>query len=186
MPPRTSQTHPLLVDFVPVPRGRLGMTFAPGKVQPHPASGAPWARDLQVDVHRLHSVFGANVVVSVIELGELEELGIAGLGATLGSLGMRWIHVPVVDVGVPEDPSTWINAMQQVHADLEDGLTVVVHCKGGLGRTGTFAASILASFGAEPREAIAAVRAARKGTIENVLQENFVGRAATLWRDELR
>lgn len=76
--------------------------------------------------------------------------------------------------------------MRQVHTDLEDGLTVVVHCKGGLGRTGTFAASILASFGVEPREAIAEVRVARKGAIENARQENFVARAATLWRDGLR
>ena len=48
---RTSQTHPLQIAQVwPGPKmGRIGLTFCPGKKQPHAATGA-WDRDLETDV----------------------------------------------------------------------------------------------------------------------------------------
>ena len=40
---RTSQSYPLQIDTLrPVGRGRLGLTFCPGKVDPHAQTGA-WA-----------------------------------------------------------------------------------------------------------------------------------------------
>lgn len=53
MKPRTSQTHPIRVDWLPenlagMP-GWLGMTFAPGKSATS-AFDNPWQRDLATDV----------------------------------------------------------------------------------------------------------------------------------------
>lgn len=50
----------------------------------------------------------------------------------------------------------------------------MIHCLGGLGRTGTIAGRLLVEFGASPNEAIHAVRAARIGTIETRKQEEYV------------
>ena len=53
---------------------------------------------------------------------------------------------------------------------------MVIHYRGGLGRTGTVAARLLVEFGMGPEEAIAAVRKARPGAIENAEQEDYVRR----------
>ena len=51
----------------------------------------------------------------------------------------------------------------------------MVHCRGGLGRTGTVAACVLIALHRySANEAIAAVRAARKGTVQTSEQEDFV------------
>ena len=49
-----------------------------------------------------------------------------------------------------------------------------MHCRGGLGRTGIVAASLLIGFGIGPRDAIVAVRKARPGAIETLQQERYV------------
>jgi ADP-ribosylglycohydrolase/protein-tyrosine phosphatase len=180
--PRTSISDPLRVDFVTTHTpGRLGMTFAPGKTQPNAMEGT-WRRDLAVDLRRLRAVYRADVLVSVIEAEELHALGIDGLAAELGALGIRWLHVPVRDVDVPDDDRAWLRAVRVVRACLADGQTVVVHCKGGLGRTGTFAASVVATYGTAPAESIAMVRAARADTIETRRQEDFVTEVYGAWR----
>ncbi|PLS84968.1 MAG: hypothetical protein CYG60_15075, partial [Actinobacteria bacterium] len=51
----------------------------------------------------------------------------------------------------------------------------VVHCRGGLGRTGTVAACVLVALGRHSaNEAVDAVREAREGTIQTDEQEDFV------------
>ena len=55
---------------------------------------------------------------------------------------------------------------------------------GGLGRSGTIAACVLAARGVEPGRAIELVRAARPGAIENAAQEAFVGQFREAWRSE--
>ncbi|MGH7084161.1 MAG: hypothetical protein ACREFN_04140 [Acetobacteraceae bacterium] len=49
-----------------------------------------------------------------------------------------------------------------------------VHCKGGLGRTGTIAARLLIECGRQPHEAMAIVRRARPRTIETPEQETWL------------
>ena len=47
---RTSQSHPLFIDSVSIPRGGiLGMTIAPGK-KGQSVFGGDWDRDLVADI----------------------------------------------------------------------------------------------------------------------------------------
>jgi ADP-ribosyl-[dinitrogen reductase] hydrolase len=183
---RTSETHPIRVDFVAVTApGKLGMTFAPGKRQNDALTGR-WARDLNIDLDRLCTIYGAELVVSVMEVKELGALCIPSLSSALGARGIGWLHVPVVDGGVPEEGHTWLGALRLVRSRLLDGRTVVVHCMGGLGRTGMFAAAVLITFGTAPALAIEQVRAARPGSIETRAQEQFVMTFDKRWREDVR
>jgi len=55
-----------------------------------------------------------------------------------------------------------------------DGQSIVVHCRGGLGRTGMVAARLLVELGEKPVTALQRVRAARPGAVETVEQEEYV------------
>lgn len=61
---------------------------------------------------------------------------------------------------------------------LRKGETIVIHCMGGLGRTGLMAAGCLiaATRDLTPEDAIEIVRQARPGTLETRQQENYISK----------
>lgn len=169
--PRTSATHPLRIDAVPAPGGGLiGMTFCPGKVQPNGFTGA-WDRDLGLDLDAIRA-WGAEAVVTLIEAWELDRYHVPRLGDEVRARGMEWHHLPIVDGDVPRAPfdAAWPVAGPALRAHLQAGRRVVLHCLGGLGRTGTVAALLLAELGQAPAAAIPAVRQARPGALETAAQ----------------
>jgi protein-tyrosine phosphatase len=174
---RTSDSHPLRVDFVeelPLP-GRLGLTMAPGK-KGWSNYGGPWDRDLQSDLERLVSVYRTDVLVSLLEPYEFELLEIPDLLESARQRGMRVRHLSIRDVSIPgsEKRGEFEGLVAEIADELKAGRTVVTHCRGGLGRAGLTAACVLVRCGAEPDEAIATVRRFRKGAIETLQQERFV------------
>ena len=175
-PLKTSGSDPLQVQFVgPLSvgvTGRLGMTFAPGK-RAAGISGR-WERSLQIDLARLRSVFAVEVLVSLIETRELLELGITALAEVARATGIEVRRFPIPDGGVPADEQAFVADVRTTVASLRAGKVVVVHCRGGLGRTGLYAAACLRALGEPGDRAIARVRAAREGTIETREQEDFV------------
>lgn len=65
----------------------------------------------------------------------------------------------------------------KVVSRLESGKNVVVHCRGGLGRTGVVAAGVLVALGKHGADdAIRAVRGGRRGTVQTEEQADFVRR----------
>jgi protein-tyrosine phosphatase len=50
----------------------------------------------------------------------------------------------------------------------------VIHCRGGVGRSGLVAGLILVERGCAPRDAIRQVRISRPGAIETAAQEQYV------------
>jgi len=172
---RTSQSHPLQIDTLgPVGQGRLGLTFCPGKHDPYAQTGA-WHRDLDTDVRTLRD-WGASTVVTLMETHELELLRVPDLGERVSRAGLRWWHLPIVDGGVPnrQFEYAWNRAGEDLRRRLAVGEGVVIHCRGGLGRTGIVAARLLVEFGEAPESALFRVRRARAGTVENWLQEGYV------------
>jgi ADP-ribosyl-[dinitrogen reductase] hydrolase len=176
MPARTSATHPIRVDFIPKHEhglaGQLGMTFAPGK-KAHGIDGH-WDRDLVADLGRLRHEYATDVLVSLIEDHELGKLHIQGLPATASDAGIALDRFAIPDGGVPADADQFAELVRRTVKRLEAGKTVVIHCRGGLGRTGVLAAACLRDLGVDADGAIGIVRAARPGTIENAAQEDFV------------
>ncbi len=88
---------------------------------------------------------------------------------------MAWLHLPIIDGGAPDGKfeTLWLSAGKMLHAELSCGRLIVLHCRGGLGRTGTVAARLLMERGVMVEEAIRRVRAARLGAIETTEQEDY-------------
>ena len=177
----TSETHPIYADFVPeehtkVP-GRLGMTFAPGMKTP--GRRGRWDRDLETDLRVLREEYGADVLVSVIEEHEYGGYGIPELFERDRVEGIEVIRFAIEDMNVPREAEVqeYEELIRGIVERMRDGKNVIVHCRGGLGRTGTVAACVLVTLGDHSAdEAIDAVRVARKGTVQTSDQEEFVRR----------
>ena len=84
--------------------------------------------------------------------------------------------MPIADFKAPdhEFKKKWITTKTLLKNDLLKGSNIVLHCKGGIGRSGTIAALILIEHGEENANAIKCVRKKRQGAIENEVQEQFV------------
>lgn len=177
---RSQRSPPIQVDFLPSTAlllpGRLGLTVAPGTWQAFRTLDSRSTRELiERDVSSLATVHGAHAVVTLQEAGEMHRLGLAGLLQAVKAAGMFSLWLPIPDCDAPERPTHAVALVGEIVSLLRDGKTVVVHCLGGLGRSGTIAACVLVQLGAAPEEAIAKVRAARKGAIQTEVQELFVG-----------
>jgi ADP-ribosyl-[dinitrogen reductase] hydrolase len=98
---------------------------------------------------------------------------------------MDWHHLPIPDYGSPDSifEDRWIYSGNRLRPSLRAGKKVVIHCKGGLGRSGTIAARLLVELGVKPAAAIREVRAARHGAIENRAQEYHVGSSKPMASD---
>jgi len=184
----TSETHPLRVDFLesseyPLLR-KLGLTFAPGKKQLGAVSGN-WDRDLKSDCYRLRHHYQMDTLVSLVEESELSDLGIADLENECRVQGIELIRFPLKDFSVPPSPKQFAVLIREIVKRLKDGKTVAVHCKGGLGRAGLTAACAVIALSdckVSGAGAIEAVRAARKGAVETLEQETFVGNFSEHWQ----
>lgn len=171
--PGTSCSSPLLIAEVPVPPapGCLGLTICPGKKDP----SRGWDRDLHADIDVIRK-WGAVAVLTLIEDHEFSLLCVEGLGDAVRAAGMVWHHLPIVDVSVPDRrfEQAWMDIRATLHQQLDAGQRILIHCRGGLGRSGLVAGTMLAERGVPSLTAIDLVRKSRPGAIETFEQERYV------------
>ncbi|MDB5874662.1 MAG: phosphatase [Ramlibacter sp.] len=177
MRPRTSFSHPLHIASVPCApwaSGVIGVTFCPGKWGDS-LYGAPWRRDLDVDLDVIHS-WGASLALSLIEDHEFALLRVPGLGEAFGERGIAWYQMPIVDLRPPDGAfhEAWTREGAVAVDTLKGGGKVLVHCRGGLGRAGTVGCMLLMELGATCAESLQRIRAARPGAVETAAQEQYL------------
>jgi ADP-ribosyl-[dinitrogen reductase] hydrolase len=170
---RTSLTDPLKIAEVSSPgqRGLIGITLCPGKKD----LPRGWDRELEADLAAIRA-WGAEAIVTLIEEHEMVMLKVTAPPQMAARHDIRWVHLPIPDVCPPDHrfEAEWAVAGPELRAIVQRGGSVLVHCRGGLGRAGTIAARLLVEMGMEPAAAIAAVRRARPGAIETWEQEAHV------------
>ncbi len=154
--------------------GTLGVTFCPGKSDPM-ASDGMWSRDLPSDLGGARA-WGAHALVTLLEDHEFDLLNVRELGDMAESAGLDWYHLPIPDMAAPgwQFERRWVYAGVRLRRLLRRGGKVLIHCRVGLGRSGTIAARLMVELGLPPAEAISQVRKARPGAIQTSEQENHV------------
>lgn len=175
---RTSTSHPLAIGTLETGsnRGRIGVTFCPGKHQQFSMTGT-WQRDLDLDLNAIVR-WGATHLLTLVERWELSDLGVAHLPEAASMRGLQWHHFPIIDGTVPGAASEerWAALSAILLSALARGESVVIHCKGGLGRAGTMAARLLLSAGVstDAEDAVARIRAVRPNAVETAVQERYL------------
>jgi len=88
--------------------------------------------------------------------------------------GIQGLHFPILDMGIPPTPRAADRLCQTILAAIEEGLPALVHCKAGIGRTGTILACCLVALGRTPDQARLELRRAHPSYIQADVQERFI------------
>ncbi len=92
-----------------------------------------------------------------------------------GTFSWRQKMFPIKDFNVPEDREAYLGLARELASALRSGERLLIHCAGGIGRTGTLAVVILLALGLGELEALQAVEMAGSGP------ENDKQRALVTW-----
>jgi hypothetical protein len=148
-PTHTSETLPISVDILTAEQlakpGQIGLTIAPGRQDED--GKAIWNRDLQTDLVRLRQHYGVDRLVCLLGAEEREALGIPTLLEKAKALGMTTENLAIVDDELPTSMEEFSALVDRILNAASEGETVVIHCRGGTGRSGTVAAACLVRLG---------------------------------------
>ncbi|WP_372370551.1 dual specificity protein phosphatase family protein [Candidatus Uabimicrobium sp. HlEnr_7] len=87
--------------------------------------------------------------------------------------GFREEHFPIRDMSTPKLEETFFLCQRILNA-IAEGEIALLHCKAGLGRTGTVLACCLISKGKTAIEALDYIRIRNRGYIQTLEQEDFL------------
>ena len=131
---------------------------------------------MAIDLQAVKS-WGATAWLNLLTATEMLDLKVGNLEVAVKGSGIRYFRLPIEDVDVPDATfeRSWKTAGAQLREVLLRGGKTLIHCKGGLGRSGMIAARLIVELGAAmPEEAIRRVRVSRRGAIETPAQEQHV------------
>ncbi len=129
--------------------GRLGM-------MPRPRGG-----DWLEDELALFKRQGVNVLVSMLESDEAHRLELDQEQTLCEAQEIEFHTYPVRDRDVPTSQREVCELATTLAEKLSDGQDVIVHCRGGIGRSGLMAASIMIVLGLGVDEVLSRLRKTR-------------------------
>ena len=123
------------------------------------AMAMPNARSLESDLQALGNT-GIDKILCLLEEAESQQLGLQNQPSLTEKTGMEFQRFPIPDYGVPDFLDLQI-LITQIRRDLEDGKHLLVHCRGGVGRTGLICSCVLVTMGQNVPDAISIVTSKR-------------------------
>jgi protein-tyrosine phosphatase len=129
-------------------------------IMPRPRMGE-WLADEISGWHRM----GLRNVVSLLEIDESRELGLADEASLCREAGLQFVSFPIPDRGIPLNQKGFAELVDDLAERLRSGDSVGIHCRAGIGRSGLLGASVLGAFGVSPESAFAMLSRARGVTV---------------------
>ncbi len=132
-------------------------------ISPLPGRYGDYGTDLD-----LIASWAPGIVLSMTTEVEMLQHGARNFGADIQGRACRWVHLPIDDFGVPGQDvlEQWPDASASARQALSGGGRVLVHCKGGCGRSGMIALRLMIECGEKPRDALARLRSVRPCAVE--------------------
>ncbi|GIR94121.1 MAG: protein-tyrosine-phosphatase [Alphaproteobacteria bacterium] len=116
-------------------------------------------------------------VVSLVEVHEFDQfISYPKFEEKIGKRNFSWFFHPLKDMTAPDEifRERFFETQSHLLENLRSGKKIAIHCKGGLGRSGTIAALLLRHLGFSAEKSIELVRKSRPGAIETEEQEIFI------------
>jgi protein-tyrosine phosphatase len=90
-----------------------------------------------------------------------------------------WLHLPIVDFGVPNhnEKNLWNETLKQLVDILKQDGRILVHCKGGQGRSGMLLLKLLVLQGESGEVALKRIRDIRPNAVETDTQYAWATKA---------
>ena len=151
--------------------GRLGL-------MPRPEGGSKLAGEV-----RALKKEGVDRLVSLLPVEEARQLGLAEEASACAKADIVFESFPIEDFEVPDELESAIAFLRELIAHLNKGESVVIHCLGGIGRSGMMTAGVLVLTGIPPEEAIDRVSDARQLTSPDTREaREWVLKLGKIWK----
>lgn len=136
-------------------------------ISPIPGAEGDYAGDVQ---HLIE--WKPAIVISLVSEVEMVAAGAGGMWHDLVEAGCRWEHLPITDFGVPDAAfeEAWPVVSANARRALMGGGRILVHCRGGCGRSGMVALRLMVELGEAADDALARLRAVRSCAVETDAQ----------------
>jgi protein-tyrosine phosphatase len=92
---------------------------------------------------------GFDQVVSLLEPAEAEALGLAREAELVAARSMKYVSFAIPDMGLPASSEDFACLAQALFTQIAAGSNTLVHCRGGIGRSGLLAAAVLMQGGTD-------------------------------------
>ena len=127
---------------------------------------------------------GVGLLVSLLEPGEAQALGLARTSELARHLNLDFIGFPIPDFGTPANLDDFADLAKTLAKRLQTGMSIVCHCRGGIGRSTLLAAAAMVSLGDDPSTVFDAISRARGLVVpDSARQVEWFGRVAKSFRE---
>lgn len=142
-------------------------------IVPRPRGG-DW---LETEIRAWKAV-GIDAIVSLLGSAEEWELGLQEEAEASRATGIRFISFPIPDRQTPASAEKLLGLNEHLLSLLENGKSVAIHCRQGVGRSALLAATLLVEAGVSPDEAFRRIEEARGCAVPDTPEQR-------LWVEQL-
>ncbi len=93
-----------------------------------------------------------SVLVSLLEMDEVVELGLREEEKLCRQHDISFISFPIEDRSIPANESKTKQLLKVLSDAVKDGISIVIHCRMGMGRSSIIAGAVVPSFGIDPHK----------------------------------